>query len=232
MNTKTKRRMAVVTGVIVIVLIVVLAVVGSGTAAKSVSVSEAASGNLGDTKIQVSGKVVPDSYQITDNTIAFSIYEADTDEDADTSNVDPATQPQLKVTYDGGVSATFGNDVVAICTGKIGSDGVLQCSELVTKCPSKYESGTDAFTVDKLLEYGSDVYDRPVKIVGNVVSGSLGSALTDVRFSIENPDTHTAIGVSFDGGLPDGISDGSSVVLTGKLSANNVFAATNVALEG
>ena len=45
MNAKTKRRMVVVTGIIVVVLIVVLAVVGGSTAAKSISVAQAADGS-------------------------------------------------------------------------------------------------------------------------------------------------------------------------------------------
>ena len=42
MNTKAKRRMAVSAGIVVIVLVVVLAVVGGNSAAKTVSVAEAA----------------------------------------------------------------------------------------------------------------------------------------------------------------------------------------------
>ena len=39
---------------------------------------------------------------------------------------DPATH--LEVRYDGAASSTFGNDVTAICTGKINEAGVLECS--------------------------------------------------------------------------------------------------------
>ena len=39
----------------------------------------------------------------------------------------------------GALPATFGAGVVAICTGTV--DGkTLEASEMVTKCPSKYES--------------------------------------------------------------------------------------------
>ncbi len=48
---------------------------------------------------------------------------------------DPATQ--LEVRYDGAASSTFGNDVTAICTGKINDAGVLECSELVTRVPEE-----------------------------------------------------------------------------------------------
>ena len=124
MNAKTKRRMVVVTGIIVVVLIVVLAVVGGNTSAKSVSIAEATTGQYADQRIQVSGNVVENSFATEDNVLTFDIYDPDGE-----------AGQKLHVRYDGGVSATFGNDVTAICTGKIGADGVLLASELVTKCP-------------------------------------------------------------------------------------------------
>lgn len=224
MNTKTKRRMMAVTGVIVIVLVVVLAVVGGSSAARNVSVAEAASGLVHDAKVKVSGKVVPNSFSTDNNVLVFSIYDSEADPDAQTA---------LKVRYDGGVSSTFGNDVEAICTGKVGSDGVLQCTELVTKCPSKYENASEALSVEKLLSYGADVYDKPVKIVGTVAAGSIASATADQRFVVQDSDTpDVQLPVSFEGGLPDNLSEGSSVVLTGALSSEGKFVATEVALEG
>ena len=105
MNAKMKRRMVVVTGVIVIVLIVVLTVVGSGTSAKTVSVSDAASGAYAGERIQVSGNVVENSFYTEDNVLVFDIYDPEGD-----------AGQKLNVRYDQGVSATFGNDVTAICS--------------------------------------------------------------------------------------------------------------------
>ena len=118
MNTKTKRRMMAVTGIIVIVLIVILAVVGSSGAAKSATIADALAGKYADQKIQVTGNVVENSYSTDNNVLTFAIY------DKDGNPTD-----QLNVRYEGGVSATFGNDVTAICTGKIASDGVLHATE-------------------------------------------------------------------------------------------------------
>lgn len=155
MNAKTKRRMVVVTGIIVIVLVVILAVVGGTSSAKTVSVAEAATGSYADQKIQVSGNVVENSFATEGNVLTFDIYDPNGD----------ITQ-QLRVRFEGGVSATFGNDVTAICTGKVGEDGVLNASELVTKCPSKYENATNALTVSQLTGYGDEVVDKPVKVAG------------------------------------------------------------------
>ena len=220
MNAKTKRRMVAVTGVIIIVAIVVLAVVGGNSAAKTVSVAEAIE-LPGDAKIQVTGNVAENSFDIAGDVLTFEIYD---------SQADPASARRLPVRYDGGVSATFGNDVTAICTGRKTGEGVLNCSELVTKCPSKYESGMDALTVSGLLEYGEGVIDKTVKVSGRVVGGP-GGIDADVRFTIAEADSGKTLAVRFEGALPDGVSDGANVVLTGSIAADGTFTATNVALE-
>lgn len=221
MNTKTKRRMVVVTGIIVIVLVVILAVVGGTSSAKSVTIADAAAGALGDQKIQVSGNVVENSFETKDNVLTFAIY-------------DPKGDPiqQLDVRYDGGVSATFGNDVTAICTGKIGEDGVLHATELVTKCPSKYENATDALTVAQLVGYGQEVVDKPVKVAGDVKAGTLSAAGSGDRLVVVDPDSGEELAVLYDGAIPDAVADGSKLVVTGSLNAQGKFAATDVALQG
>lgn len=219
MNTKTKRRMMVVTGIIVIVLIVILAVVGGSSSAKTVSIAEAATGSYTDQKIQVSGNVVENSYETKDNVLTFAVYDPNGD----------ASQ-HINVRYAGGVSATFGNDVTAICTGKMNADGTLNASELVTKCPSKYENATDALGVSQLVGYGSEVLNKPVKVTGTVQAGSLVAAGAGDRFVLVDADGSATLPVLFDDALSDEAKDGSSLVLTGSLNAEGKFAATDVAL--
>lgn len=223
MNSKTKKRLIIVTGIIVIALAVILAMVGGGSAAKSVSVAQAASGDYQNQRVQVSGNVVENSYETTGNVLTFSIYDPD-----------DAAAPQLAVSYDGGVAATFGNDVTAICTGKMDANGVLQCSELVTKCPSKYESGTEALQVSRLLEYGTSVVDKTVKVAGTVKAGSQSAAGQGDRFVVvDKSDASKQVSVTYDGALStETTADGAAVVLTGHLTSDGKFAATNVALEG
>ena len=157
MNAKMKKRMIAVSGVIVIVLILVLAFVGGNTAATTMSIAEAAENPQAGQKVQVSGNVVQDSFSTSNDVLTFKIYDPEGD---------PATQ--LEVRYDGAASSTFGNDVTAICTGKINDAGVLERSELVTKCPSKYENADSALTVEQLLGYGESVYGNVVKVAGSV----------------------------------------------------------------
>lgn len=221
MNAKMKKRMIAVSGVIVIVLILVLAFVGGNTAATTMSIAEAAENPQAGQKVQVSGNVVQDSFSTSNDVLTFKIYDPEGN---------PATQ--LEVRYDGAASSTFGNDVTAICTGKINDAGVLECSELVTKCPSKYENADSALTVEQLLGYGESVYGNVVKVAGSVGAGSLKAAGQGDRFILVDAETGDSMPVVFEGALSDGIADGSAVVLTGSLGADGKFAATDVALEG
>lgn len=222
MNAKMKKRLVAVTGIIVIVVVVVLAVVGGNSAAKTVTVAEALE-LQGDNKIQVTGNVAENSFSIEGDVLTFKIYDAE---------ADPAAAQLLDVRYEGGVSATFGNDVTAICTGKKNADGVLNCSELVTKCPSKYESGVDALSVSGLLAYGEKVLDKPVKVTGTMKAGSLAGVDADVRFVIVDAKSADELPVKYAGALSDDTAEGSSVVLTGSIGADGAFVATDVALEG
>lgn len=220
MNAKMKKRMIAVSGIIVIVLILVLAFVGGNTAATTMSIAEAAENPQAGQKVQVSGNVVQDSFSTTDNVLTFKIYDPDGD---------PATQ--LEVRYDGAASSTFGNDVTAICTGKIDDAGILECSELVTKCPSKYENADSALTVSQLVGYGDSVLGKPVKVAGPVVAGTLTAAGQGDRFSIADAETGGTLPVLFDGALSEEVTEGTTVVVLGSLGEDGKFSATDVALE-
>ncbi|WP_241155989.1 cytochrome c maturation protein CcmE [Adlercreutzia sp. ZJ154] len=219
-NAKMKKRLIAVSGVVVIAIVLALAFVGSGTAAKTMSVAEAAENPQAGQKVQVSGNVVPNSYDTSKNVLTFKIY-------------DPNGSPeqQLSVRYEGAAASTFGNDVTAICTGRIGDDGTLMCTELVTKCPSKYENADSALTVERLLEYGNEVTGKVVKVAGEIEPDTMKAAGQSERFYIKgNGDARIA--VVFDGPLSDEIVSGARVVLTGSVDESGKFQATDVALEG
>lgn len=221
MNKKMKRRLAVVSGVIVIVLILVLAIVSGGNAAKSVTIAELSASSYENQKVQVSGAVVDNSFSTANGTLSFDIYDPE----------DTSATP-LHVTYDKGTSSTFGNGVTAICTGKIDSSGTLVCTELVTKCPSKYESATDALSVEQLLGYGDKVANKTVKVTGVIKAGSLTDATSDTRMVITDDGASDELKVSYDGALADTVADGTTVVVTGSLQSDGTFAATDVAEQG
>lgn len=221
MNKKMKRRLGVVSGVVVITLILTLAIVGGNTAAKSVSVAEAATGTMANQKVQVSGNVVDDSFSTEGSVLTFRIYDPEGD-----------SQTTLAVRYDGAASATFGNDVTAICTGRIGADGVLTATEMVTKCPSKYENADAALSVSQLIGYGEEVVGTVVKVSGPVKAASLVAAGQGDRFVIADAaESGVELSVLYDGALSDEVVDGAVVVLTGFMNEDGKFAASDVALE-
>ena len=218
MNSKMKKRMVAVGGVIVIVVIVLMAFVGGGNAAKVVSVG---GGAYESKKVQVSGLVVDNSYTVDPaGVLSFDIAAED----------DPAQAVKLRVVYDKGVSATFGNGISAICTGRV-QDGMLVCTELVTKCPSKYENATEALSVAKLKGYDLQAMEgTTVKVAGSVAQ--LGDVTDAERLVIADAaDASATLGVVFSGALPADVAEGSSVVLTGALDADGRFLATEVALQ-
>jgi len=221
LNSRLKRRLVVVTGVIIVVIIAVLAIVGSSMAHKTITVAEAAAGSYDGQKVQVTGQVVDGSYSYAGDILTFYIY----DQAADSST-------KLKVVYDQGVSTTFGNEVTAICTGQIDDQGVLQCTDLVTKCPSKYENSTDSLTVEQLLSYGDTIVGNTIKVSGVVKDGTLKPAGQGDRFILTDIAGSSEVSVLYDGALPNDIQAQSVVVITGALNSSHKLEATEVALKG
>ncbi|MCI9129513.1 MAG: cytochrome c maturation protein CcmE [Eggerthellaceae bacterium] len=220
MGAKMKKRLIVVSGILLIVVIAMLAVVGGGSAATNISVAQAAKLSSSDQKVQVSGNVVPDSYSSDGSVLTFSLY-------------DPEDDPsiQLQVIYNGSASSTFGNNVTAICTGRMDGSGALQCTELVTKCPSKYENTDSALSVSRLRGYGDGVIGKMVKVTG-VVQGDVNPADQRVRFKLSDPADGSTIEVIYAGSLSEDVVAGASVVITGDVDEEGAFTATDVSLEG
>ena len=219
MNSRLRRRLFVVGGIVVITVIVIAAVFAGTTGSQTISVAEAASGSHNGKRVQVTGQVVDNSFSLADNTLEFVIYDSE----------NPAAQ--LRVSYEGAMSASFGNQVTAICTGTMSDNTVLICTELVTKCPSKYESATDALEISQLLEYGDAIVDVSVRVRGSVKPGSVALAGSSIRLVLVDPATGDELSVAFSGGLPDTVNDSANLVVTGSLGADGLFHATDIAVE-
>lgn len=215
-----KQRFIIVGGIVLIVVLAMLAFFGANTAAKVMTVQEASQPEAIGQRVQVEGDVVNDSFTFTGDVLDFTIADKDN------------PQYDLKVRYDKGVAATFGNGITAQCTGTIDGDGVLVCSELITKCPSKYESRTDALTIGRLLGYGDSIVNKVVKVSGTLEPGTLKDATADARFVIVDAEAGVSIPVTFAGALSDEVTDDAALVLTGRLNPDGSFEATEVALEG
>lgn len=211
MNKKAKRRLVVVGGIVIIAMLVIVAIAGGGGAASSLSIGDVLGGGYEGKKVQVSGSVVADSLSSEGSTAIFAI----SPEDGDATH-------QLTVSYDGALPATFGTGVVAICTGTV-TDGVLNATEMVTKCPSKYESAEGSLTVKGLLDQGDAMVGKDTKVCG-YVRGDIQAVDADYRFEIESQGA--ALKVRYDGGLDENIVDGCAVVISGALGEDGMFVAT------
>lgn len=217
MNSQAKKRLTLVGLIVVVVALLLFVFLGSGGTAKALTVGDAASGQYEGKKVQVSGTVVDGSYTTQGTSAVFEI----TDE-ADTTQV-------LDVTYDGALPATFGNGVTAICTGTL-TDGTLMATEMVTKCPSKYESAEGALTVETLMNNPNAYIGTEVKLAGYVTEGSLADVSSAVRFNLNSQGA--SVDVAYADALPDGMEEGTAVVVTGALSQDGtVFEATDVAVD-
>jgi cytochrome c-type biogenesis protein CcmE len=102
--------------------------------------------------VKLSGAVVGDTIQYDAQTLTLRFTIANTPGDQKEVDamgglaavlkaavLDP-TQPRIEVVYKGVKPDLMRNEAQAILTGKLGDDGVFYASELLLKCPTKYES--------------------------------------------------------------------------------------------
>jgi cytochrome c-type biogenesis protein CcmE len=102
-------------------------------------------------EVRVSGAVMGDTIQYDSNTLTLRFTVAHTP--GDQKEVDKAgglaavlhqavidpNAPRLQVVYKGVKPDLLRNEAQAIMTGKMGQDGLFYASELLLKCPTKYE---------------------------------------------------------------------------------------------
>jgi cytochrome c-type biogenesis protein CcmE len=220
-NKRARMRLIGVTAIIMISVVAIVVGVGAGDGSYSRNVSDVVGDSeaIGE-RVRVTGTVIPGSWDKKSSPMRFDIR----DEGA-------TSGPQIAVVYNGGVPSTFGDEVTAIITGVINADGVLESEDMITKCPSKYESATGALTVADLLAEGEGVIGKSVRLTGYVVSGSIQPPGGAVRFIISDEGGSPALDVFYDGAIPEGMADGSQVVLGGLLDEQGVFDAVSVSLS-
>lgn len=224
MNKKARRRLAMAGGIVAIALLVIVAVATSGGSAASIGVDEVLSGDYEGKRVQVTGSVVADSISSEGSDAVFAIEPEDAAGARDTGSLAGASQAPgaLKVRYGGALPSTFGTGVVAICTGTV-EGGELNATEMVAKCPSKYESAEGSLTVKGLLDQAGSMTGKEVKVCG-YVQGEPGDAQAEVRFVIESQGA--LLNVAYEGGLDEAIADGTAVVIEGSLGDDGLFHAT------
>ena len=220
MNKRARNRLIGVTAIILVAAAAIMAAAAGGGGAYSRTVSDVAGNTeMAGERIKVSGEVVAGSWDRKANPMRFEIR-------------DEKAKPGaaiIKVEYSGGVPSTFGDGVVAVVTGDLSDDATLIVSDdMITKCPSKYESATTALTVAALRKAKVGV---PTKVTGVVVPGSIGDATGAVRFKITDEGGSDELSVGYVGALPAGMNDGMAVVIGGELGSDGIYTATDVALS-
>jgi cytochrome c-type biogenesis protein CcmE len=218
MNNRARNRLIGVTAIILILAAVLLVTLLPSGSAYSQGVKDITTNSaLIGTRVKVTGTVVAGSWDKKTNPMVFRIRAEGA-----------SSGPEVQVTYDGSAPNTFGSDTVAILTGTVDKLGSIKANDMLTKCPSKYETKSDAATIADALAVPSDT---PIRVAGFLKAGSLAAASAAERFvlasSVEG--TGASFPVSFAGSMPAGTKDGVEVIVFGKLEAG-VFVATDVAI--
>ena len=221
MNKRARVRLIGVTAIILIAVMAIIFGAGSEDGAYFRQVSEALEDpELVGERIRVGGEVVAGSWDRQSNPMKFDIREEGVPDG-----------PTIEVVYSGGVPSTFGDGVVAIVTGTLTEDLIIDSDDMITKCPSKYESEAGALSIDSLLEKGESMVGNYTKITGIIVSESVVPLGGEARFYVVTKEGGEGLGIFYEGALPAGMDDGSQVVISGTLDEDGIFAADTVALS-
>jgi cytochrome c-type biogenesis protein CcmE len=218
MNSRARNRLIGVTAIILILAAVLLVtLLPSGGAYNSVVAELTTNAKLVGTRVKVTGTVVPGSWDKKTNPMVFKIRAEGA-----------SSGPEVQVVYTGSAPNTFGNDTVAILTGTVDKLGSIQANDMLTKCPSKYETKSDAATIGDALAQKSDT---PIRVAGFLKPGTLADASAAVRFVLAGKadGTGPSMYVVYPGAMPDGTKDGIEFVVFGKVETTS-FIATDVAI--
>jgi len=218
MNNRARNRLIGVTAIILILAAVLLVTLLPSGGSYSQTVKDIASdSSLVGTRVKVTGTVVAGSWDKKTNPMVFKIR-----------GEGATSGPEIAVVYDGAAPNTFGNDTVAILTGTVDKLGSIKANDMLTKCPSKYETKSDAATVAEALAAPSDT---PIRVTGFLKAGTLKDAAAAQRFVLATKadGSEPSVPVSYAGSMPAGTEDGVEVVVFGKLELG-VFVATDVAI--
>lgn len=223
MNKRARNRLIGVTAIVLLAIAAIFMSIGNrGGTSYYKSVKEVATDKtLVGERVKIGGAVVTGSWDKKTNPMTFDIRD-----EKDTAG----TGATVKVVYNGAVPSTFGDGVTAIVTGELKDGATIEAGEMITKCPSKYESATGAMSVSAIKD-GQTFED--ISLTGYVVKGSIVAPGAGARFVLAGTadGTGTTYPVTWEGALPAGMIDGSQVVLKGSVAADGTITATSVALE-
>lgn len=218
MNKRARMRLIGVTAIIVIAVAAIVTSMGSRDVAYSKDVAQVAKDqSLIGKRVRVTGSVVPGSWDNKANPMVFKIR-SETDKNG--------TGPTVKIVYNGTTPSTFGDGVVAIVTGTLDKGLIVKSNDMITKCPSKYQSATGAMPVQSVVTQPAA---QGLQVTGYITK--LGPAGTSPRFVLADKadGTGKTIAVIYTGGLQSDIKDGSQVVVVLDKAADGTYTAKQVA---
>ena len=144
----------IIGGLLIIAAIILLIVTNTKAGAQyflTVEELQAKGAEMVGREVRISGAVIGDSIQYDPNELklTFTIAQVPGDNAEIEAMgglamvlhqaVENPDLPQLKVIYYGVKPDLLKNEAQAILTGKINADGIFTASELLLKCPTKYE---------------------------------------------------------------------------------------------
>lgn len=205
-----------------IVVAVAVAVIGvsayfvlQGSGQQMLTVADVAAGKVdAGERVKVNGIVIGDSWAGSANPMRFEIKDADKPE------------PTLKVVYNGAVPSGFGDKTNATVTGEINAAGEFEAAEMMTTCPSKYES-QKPFTIDELLAQKAALTNNTVRITGFVAEPLVGNR---VVFAAAADGSGATLDVVL-AATVEGLVKGAKIEAAGQLGSDGVFKATGVTVS-
>jgi len=220
MNSRVRNRLIGISAVLVIVAIAGVAFMFFNGTSLSLSVERLYNSPqyIGET-VQLSGTVVAGSWDRQSNPMTFRVFNEDSDSDA-----------EITAVFNGVPPANFGDGTGVIITGDITEENKIVSSQMVTVCPSRYETSDNAIPVADLFNSEMNMTGIPVRVSARVVDGSIAEPGADIRLVVHDiENTGIELPVAFSGGLADSVMDGVPVVLTGTMNEDGVFEASVVA---
>lgn len=143
----------VIGGLIIVAAVVILAITSlRGNTQYYLTINELLANQNGQTQnVRISGVVIGSTilYDAATNTLSFDVANIPGDNDTiekmgglaealHQAAIDPALK-HLTIHYTGAKPDLLKDEAQAIMTGSLGSDGIFYASELLLKCPSRYE---------------------------------------------------------------------------------------------
>ena len=87
------------------------------------------------------------------------------------------------------------------------------------------------YSVTQLLDKGSSIYDKVVRVNGDVVAGSVEQKAGDLNLKFAVSEGGKTLPVAYRGAVPDTFQEGIPVVLEGSLDAAGVFQAKSLMVK-